>query len=106
MSVEDQNSKDSAFIAASQADQQINTEKAGILQRLIIVPATVDAGVVSYKDGSAGSVRVVSVGGVASLTEVKPIVVEIGARGTGIDGFHITTGANVSVIAIGKFNSI
>jgi len=106
MSVEDQNSKDSAFIAASQADQQISFKKSSILKRLVIVPATVDAGAVSFKDGSAGSARVVSTGGVASLLEVKPIVVELDIRGAALDGFHVSTGANVSVIAIGKFNSV
>lgn len=106
MAAEDQNSKDSAFIAAGQTDQQINTNKAGILKRLIIVPATLAPGVVSFKDGSTGAARVVSVGGAASLLELKPIVVELDIRGAGTDGFHITTGANVSVIAIGKFISV
>ena len=105
MSVEDQNSKDSAFIAASQSDQQINTAKAGILKRLIIVPSAVAAGAVSYKDGSAGSARSVYAGGTIGA-DLTPIVIELDVRGAGVDGFHITTGANISVIATGKFNSL
>lgn len=101
--IEDQFITEAAYVAASQTDQQINTKKGGLIRRLVIVPATTTPGAVSYKDGSAGSARTVFVGG--TVVDVKPFTVELNVRGSGTDGFHITTGASVSVIAIGRYNT-
>lgn len=106
MGAEDQFIREHAYVAASQTDQQLGAQKGGIIERIIVVPATLAPGVVSYKDGSGGAARTVSVGGAASLLELKPFVVELGIRGAGLDGFHITTGANLSVIVVGRFNTV
>ena len=90
-------------VAASQTDQVLGgAGKIGnVLERLIIVPASASPGVVSIKDG-AGNAITVFAGGASSLTELRPSVVELGARSTG-GAWKVTTGANVSVIAIGSF---
>lgn len=88
-------------VAASQTAQVLGpTGAAGdILERLIIVPATTAAGTVAIKDGSDTAINVFVTGTLADLT---PIVIPIGARSrTG--AWAITTGANVSVIAVGAF---
>ena len=105
MSMEEQFIRDAEYVAAGQADQQLNAKKGGILQRLIIVPATTGPGAVSYKDGSTGTPRTVYTGGTVGAG-LEPITIELGIRGSATDGFYVTTGANLSVIAIGKFNSI
>lgn len=88
-------------VAASQTDAVLGpVGGAGdILERLIIVPATTGAGTVSIKDGSGSSINVFVTGTLSNLT---PIVVPIGARSmTG--AWKVTTGANVSVIGVGRF---
>lgn len=89
-------------VAASQTAQVLGvTGGAGdFLARLIIVPASVSPGAVALLDGST-SINVLP-GGTNSLTELKPIVVEVCT--TSVNGaWKITTGANVSVIAVGDF---
>lgn len=102
--VEEQFIRESAFVAAGQTDQQISTKKGSIIQRFIIVPASTSPGAVSFKDGSSGTARTVFFGGTTS--DIKSFVIEYGGRGAGTDGFHITTGANVSVIVVGRFNTL
>ena len=67
-------------VAASQTTQTLGpVGGAGdVLQRLIIVPATSTPGQVYINDG-AGSSVIVHTGGV-SLSDIKPFVVEVGAR--------------------------
>jgi hypothetical protein len=89
-------------VAASQTAQVIGGAGAegDYLARVIIVPASLSPGVVTILDG-ATSINIFA-GGAASLTELKPIVVELGlTAGTG--PWKVTTGANVSVIATGNF---
>lgn len=97
---------DYEHVAASQTTQVIGPQSAtsatsigDVLQRVIIVPATTGAGTVAIKDGS-GTARDIFVTG--TLADLKPIVVELGARST-LGAWQITTGANVSVIAVGRF---
>lgn len=90
-------------VAASQTAQVLgnNGAKGDFIKRLIIIPATVAAGLVTLLDGST-SIAIYVGGGTTALTEVKPITVDIEACSqTG--PWKITTGANVSVIAIGDF---
>lgn len=71
-----------------------------VVERLIIIPATTSPGAVALLDGST-SINILP-GGATSVTELKPIVVELGmASVSGV--WSITTGANVSVIAVGNF---
>lgn len=87
-------------VAASQTAQVLGLVGAqgDYVERLIIVPATTGPGVVTLIDGST-SIPIMVTGGTTTLV---PIVVELGMYSqTG--AWKITTGANVSVIAVGTF---
>lgn len=91
-------------VAASQTDQAIGaTGAAGdYLVGLLIVPATTAAGAVSIKDGTGSSISVFAGGGTTALTTLIPFFVPLGMRST-TGAWKVTTGANVSAIAVGKF---
>lgn len=95
-------------VAASQTDQVLGPtgNKGDVLARLIIVPASTSPGAVDIQDGDLTAVNVFP-GGASSLTELRPIVVELNVRSQDTDagggGWSVTTGADVSVIAIGRF---
>lgn len=97
-------------VAASQTAATISSAEGAYLQRLVIIPATVSPGVVTLYDGTGtGQVTIMAfAGGANSVTELKPIVVELGIRSRAVGdtthGFYVTTGANVSVIAVGLFS--
>lgn len=90
-------------VAASQTDQVLGTAGAAgdTLDGLLVVPATTSPGAVSIKDG-AGSAITVFTGGASSVPSLIPFPVPVGARSTG-GAWKVTTGANVSVIAVGRF---
>ena len=70
------------------------------LRRLVIVPATTSPGNVLLLDG-ATSITVFT-GGASSVTELRPI--EIDMDMVSVNGaWKVTTGSNVSVIAVGDF---
>lgn len=78
------------------------TTKAGmILERLIIVPETTGAGTVAIKDGSGTAINVFIAG---TLSDLHTIVIDLHARSV-TGSWQVTTGANVHVIAVGKFNN-
>lgn len=89
-------------VAASASAQVLgNVGKAGnYLASLIIVPATTTPGAVSITDGT-GSAITIFVGG--TITTVAPIPVPVGLKST-TGPWKVTTGLNVSVIAVGDFN--
>lgn len=89
-------------VAASQTAQVLGATggTGDLLKRIIIVPASVSPGVVTILD-NAISINILP-GGTNSLTELKPIVVEIGLNSVS-GAWKVTTGANVSVIGIGNF---
>lgn len=93
-------------VAASQTDSVLGFvgKQGDILERLIIVPAAATPGAVSIKDGSGGSAITVFTGG-ATITTTTPVVIDIGARATTAanGGWRVTTGASVSVVAVGRF---
>lgn len=97
------NATDYETVAASQTDQVLGPtgHALDLLSRLIIVPATTSPGVVSIKDVGGSSITVFP-GGASSVNELRPIVVELGMLSTG-SGWSVTTGANVSVIGVGRF---
>lgn len=70
------------------------------LRRLIIVPATTSPGNVLLLDGST-SITVFT-GGASSVNELRPMEIDVDAIST-TGAWKITTGTNVSVIAIGDF---
>lgn len=101
MGFEDQFRHDYATVAASQSAQGLgdNGQAGDILERLLIVPATTSAGTVSIKDGSNTAITVFVSG---TLSDLKPITIPLSARSVK-GGWQITTGAAVSVVAIGRF---
>jgi hypothetical protein len=90
-------------VAASQTTQVLGVTggTGDWLERLIIVPATSAAGVVNLFDGST-SISIFAGGAVTALSDLKPLVVELNMRSVS-GAWKITTGANVSVIAVGDF---
>lgn len=70
-----------------------------IIERLIIVPITTGAGNVSITDGSNYQTTIFYTG---TLSNLAPITVQLGVRSTS-GAWKVTTGANVNVIAVGKF---
>lgn len=90
-------------VAAGQTDQALGaTGAAGdYLHSLLIVPATTSPGVVSIKDG-AGSAITVFTGGASSVADLAPFAVPLGVRSLA-GAWKVTTGANVSALAVGDF---
>ena len=91
-------------VAASQTAQVLGSAGAtgDWLQRVIITPAVVACGVVTIIDGSTNVIAFVG-GGTTALDDVKPFTVEIGAKSVS-GAWKVTTGANVSVMAVGDFS--
>lgn len=89
-------------VAASQANQVLGGAGAvgDRLDFVIIQPATTAPGNVIINDGVTAIFTFP--GGAASVSNLVPFVVPIGAACVGAD-WNITTGANVSVLASGKF---
>lgn len=92
---------DYELVAASQSTQVLGpVGGAGdILEKVIIVPETTGAGTVAIKDGAGTAINIFVAG---TLSDLHTIVIPIGARSTS-GAWQITTGANVHVIAVGKF---
>lgn len=93
--------EDYETVAASQTDQVLGATgaKGDVIERLIIVPATTSAGNVSIKDGSGSAISIFATG---TLSDLTPIVIPLGAISTN-GAWKVTTGAAVSVIAVGRF---
>ncbi len=87
-------------VAAGQTAQVLGASGAAgdYLERLIISPATTGPGLVTLLDGDTSIVIMVT-GGTTTLT---PFVVPVGACCTNA-AWKITTGNNVTVIAVGQF---
>lgn len=96
---------DYEFVAASATAQKLGpVGGAGdIIERLIIVPETTGAGTVSIRDGASNAPAYkTDVFVTGTLADLSPIVVNLGARSVSAD-WNVTTGANVHVIAVGRF---
>ena len=90
-------------VAASQTGQVLGVAgaKGDYISHLIIVPATTSPGAVALIDNVTSTT--VFAGGAASVTTLVPFVVPLDA--ISVSGvWSITTGANVSVIAVGIFS--
>lgn len=89
-------------VAASQTDQVLGQvgKKGDRLDRLIVTVDTVGAGgEASIKDGSGSAIPVAPASGAIGV-----YYLELGVTST--DGpWKVTTGANVTIIAIGEFNA-
>lgn len=89
-------------VAAGQTGQALGaTGAAGdVIQGILMIPATASPGVVTLIDGSTSIP--LFVGGASSVADLKPYYIQLGLISrTG--AWSITTGANVSCIAIGNF---
>ncbi len=89
-------------VAASQDDMALSATGAlgNYLKGILIIPATTSPGSVVVTDGTTDIT--VFAGGASSLADLKPFFVPLGVfSATG--AWSITTGANLSVIAVGRF---
>lgn len=90
-------------VAAGQTAQVLGGSGAqgDYIARVVVVPATTAGGVVTLIDGST-SIPLYVGGGTTALGDVEPFVLELHMYSqTG--PWKITTGANISVIAVGNF---
>lgn len=89
-------------VAASQTAQVLGTTGAvgDTLSHILIVPATTSPGAVSILD-NATSITVFT-GGASSVSNLIPFVVPLNLISVS-GAWKVTTGVDVSVIAVGKF---
>lgn len=92
-------------VAASQTAQALTGAAAtgapgDIIEYVDIIPASTSPGAVTLVDGSTSIV--IFAGGAGSVADLKPFPVLIGARSRNAP-WKVTTGANVSVFAVGRF---
>lgn len=88
-------------VAAGQTAQVLGgTGQIGdVLEALVVIPATTGAGAISILDGDTS----ISVFATGTLADLKPFRIELGAKSVN-GAWKVTTGANVSVIAVGRFS--
>lgn len=87
-------------VAASQTAQVLGPNGAAgdYIKSLVIIPATTGAGNVALLDNTTS----ISVFVTGTLADLAPITIPLGMHSVS-GAWKITTGANVSVIAIGDF---
>ena len=91
-------------VAASQTAQVLGGAGAtgDYLSGLLVTPASTSPGVVTILD-NATSINVFA-GGASSLSNLVPFFIPVGAKS--VSGpWKVTTGANVSVVAVGNFSA-
>jgi hypothetical protein len=93
-------------VAASQTTAPVGVTGC-YLEKVVVIPASTAAGAVTILDGSTNIVVIPTVAGTGTGTTVPPpYTVDLGIRATSAStGFKITTGAAVSVIAVGRFSA-
>jgi hypothetical protein len=93
-------------VAASQTNVVLGASGAqyDYLAGLLVVPATTSPGAVSIADGN-GSAITMFTGGSTSVSDLRPFMIPLGiyAIASTTPGWKVTTGTNVSVVAVGKF---
>lgn len=95
--------KEYETIAASQSDQVLGAvgQKRDHLVGLLVIPATTSPGAISIKDGSDSGITVFT-GGATSVSNLVPFFIPLDIKS--VNGpWKVTTGANVSVLAVGNF---
>ena len=94
-------------IAASQTKSVLGATGAvnDTLYAITIVPATTSPGAITLYDGSGSTGIILFAGGATSVVDLKPFQVLVQARATttATPGWFVTTGTNVSVVAVGNF---
>jgi hypothetical protein len=92
-------------VAASQTNQVLTGYSAGkvgdYLAGILVVPTTTGAGSVSITDGSGSAITVFTGGG--TLADLKPFYAPLSAYSVS-GAWKVTTGANVTAVAIGYFS--
>lgn len=91
-------------VAASQTAQVIGSGGTGggqHLSHLIVIPATTSPGAVALLDGDASTT--IFAGGATSVSNLVPFTIFLGCDSKN-GPWKITTGADVSVRAVGDFN--
>lgn len=91
---------DYVAVAASQTDSAVGPAKVGVLlERVIASVATAATGTVTLTDGN------VAIPLLAANTPIGTYSIAVGARskGTTTPGWKVTTGAGVTLIAVGRF---
>ncbi len=90
-------------IPASTALQHLGATGAvgDFISHIIVVPTSNAAGAVTLIDG--GISIVVFAGGTDSITSLIPFSVPLGMKATSAGGWDMSTGAGLSVIAVGRF---
>jgi hypothetical protein len=93
-------------VAASQTTAPVGVINS-YLESVTVIPASTAAGAVTILDGSTNIVVIPTLAGTGTGTQVQvPYTVQLGIRATSAStGFKITTGAAVSVIAVGRFTA-
>lgn len=93
-------------VAASQTAQLLGSTGAqyDYLAGVLIVPSSTSPGNVLIRDGNGSDITIFA-GGATSVGDLHSFMVPLGlyAVASTTAGWRITTGANVSVIAVGKF---
>lgn len=89
-------------VAASQTAQVLGGAGAigDDIVGLLVIPATTSPGTVALLDNST-SITVFA-GGATSVADLKPFFIPLGMKSVS-GAWKVTTGANVSVIAVGNF---
>lgn len=91
-------------VAASQTAQIIGSGGTGAgqhLSHLIVIPATTSPGAVALLDGDVSTT--IFAGGASSVSNLVPVTIFLGCDSKN-GPWKVTTGANVSVRAVGDFN--
>jgi hypothetical protein len=89
-------------VAASQTDQALGATGASgdLVNGILVIPATTSPGAITLKDG-ATSIPVFT-GGASSVSNLVPFLIPLGIRSVS-GAWSLTTGANVSCVAVGDF---
>jgi hypothetical protein len=101
------NNQEYKAVAASQTKAALGATGAvgDTLSTLTVVPATTSPGAITLYDGSGSTGIILFAGGATSVADLKPFTIQVNAKAVTAanPGWFITTGANVSVMAVGNF---
>src|ERR1043165_2468129 len=94
------------LIAASQTTSQLGggTNAVGdYLDRIIVIPATTAQAACNVCDGPTAVIAIPAM--ITGALSLAPYTIDCGMIATSTKGWNITTGANVSIVAVGAFDN-
>ena len=94
-----------AAVAAAQTDAQISSAIGDFLRGVWIIPAAASPGAVTFKDGDGGTDITLFAGGANSVEFFHPFYMALGIAALD-ESWYFTTGADVSIIAVGTFTAV